>query len=134
MYLVKRTALTGQGVSGVIPQADPMQGASSRSLMTTASPDGKTVTIRLTERFDFSTHRTFRSAYEPHMEPGIHFIIDFAHTEHMDSCALGTLLLLRQHVGGDSATITLTNCKGPILQMLRVAAFPSLFHVEAAAD
>ncbi|MEC9085422.1 MAG: STAS domain-containing protein, partial [Pseudomonadota bacterium] len=62
---------------------------------TRRSDDGKTLTICVEGRFDFSTHQSFRDAYE-HSEPTVsHYVIDLSDTTYLDSSALGMLLLLR---------------------------------------
>ncbi len=100
---------------------------------TSSSPDGKTVTIAVTGRFDFNLHRQFREAYQSHKQEDTEFNVDLAGTEFMDSSALGALLLLREHAGGDAARISLKGCRPPIAKILKIANFQRLFQVEEAA-
>lgn len=93
-------------------------------------PDAKNhqVTIRIDGRFDFSLHREFRDAYRNH--PGdYHYRIDLGSTEYLDSSALGMLLLLREHAGGDRASVELTGARPEVRKLLEVARFDQLFRI-----
>jgi anti-anti-sigma factor len=81
------------------------------ALITRTSSDGKITTIDISGRFDFSMHQEFRQVYEH--DPGGHtqYIINLRQTEYMDSSALGMLLLLREHAGGDRAHIKIMHCQ-----------------------
>ncbi len=103
------------------------------AIKTETSSDGREVTITLTGRFDFNAHRPFRDAYTPHKEPGTRFVIDFGQIEYLDSAALGCLLLLREHAGGDPSRIRLTNCKPTIAKVLEIANFQKLVTIEKTA-
>ena len=63
------------------------------SLSTTVSPDGSTVTIAISGRFDFGIHREFRNAYEKAEVKSANpkYVVDLGGTEYMDSSALGML-------------------------------------------
>ena len=50
--------------------------------------------------------------------------------EYLDSSALGMLLLMREHAGGDHAKIRIVNCRPQIKNILKVANFAKLFTVE----
>ena len=39
-------------------------------------------------------------------------VVDFSKTDYLDSSALGMLLLLREHAGGESSDITISNTSG----------------------
>lgn len=89
------------------------------------------VTISVRGRFDFNLHREFRQAYEQAGKGvvGLHYIIDLSGTDYMDSSALGMLLLLRDHAGGDSAKISLVKCPPTIRGILEIANFSKMFHI-----
>lgn len=91
-----------------------------------ATTNGNTHTIRIQGRFDFSLQSDFRKAYEQ-VSADHKFVLDFAATEYMDSSALGMLLLLRDHAGGDNANIELTNCRSEIKNILEISNFQKLF-------
>lgn len=95
------------------------------------SSDGRSMTIRVTGRFDFSKHSEFRSAYEGE-RPG-QYVVDMHRVEYMDSSALGMLLMLREHAGGDSADIRIENCAQDVKAILKIASFEKLFHIADCA-
>lgn len=95
-----------------------------------ARPDGQSVTITIAGRFDFKVHQEFREAYK-HAPRTTEFVVDMARTDYMDSSALGMLLLLREHLGGDSAKIRIVNCKPDIKNVLSIANFHKLFALAA---
>jgi anti-anti-sigma factor len=103
-------------------------------LTTQVSADGAAVTIAINGRFDFGVHREFRNAYEKAeiKAPHPNYIVDLAGTEYMDSSALGMLLLLREHAGGDSSSVRIVNCRPVIKEILDIANFDKLFTIETA--
>ena len=98
------------------------------SLTTHVAEDGRWTTIKISGRFDFSVHQEFRQAYEQ-ARPDGKFTLDLKQTEYMDSSALGMLLLLREHAGGDAADISLMHCSPTIHKILMTANFDKLFHI-----
>jgi HptB-dependent secretion and biofilm anti anti-sigma factor len=97
------------------------------ALVTRISSDGKAVTVDISGRFDFSMHQEFRQVYE--QDPGgtTQYIINLHQTEYMDSSALGMLLLLREHAGGDRANIKIVHCQPEVKKILTIANFQHLF-------
>ena len=102
------------------------------SLSTQISEDGRTVTISISGRFDFGIHREFRNAYEKAeiTEANPKFVVDLGGTDYMDSSALGMLLLLREHAGGDKSDVAIVNCRPVIKEILDIANFDKLFAIE----
>ena len=98
------------------------------SLSVIESNGGNTVTVKLPGEFDFRLHKEFRAAHKG-VKAGTEFIIDFAQTEHIDSSALGMLLLLREELGNDKANVKLINCREKIKLHLEMASFDLLFKV-----
>ena len=96
------------------------------SITTTASDND--VTISIAGRFDFSLHKDFRDAYRDH-PPSAKYIIDMSKTEYMDSSALGMLLLLREHAGGDKSNIVISGCQPDIKKILTISNFQKLFEI-----
>ncbi len=74
------------------------------------SEDGGELVIRVAGRFDFSAHQEFRDAYESLDEQPDRYRVDMRDASYLDSSALGMLLLLRDHAGGDSASVEIVNC------------------------
>jgi len=90
------------------------------------------VTIRLDGRFDFSTHRDFRAAVEQalHDAAANLIMVDLGGVDYLDSSALGMLLMLRDKVGVAKRTVSLTNCRGSVRQVLDIANFDKLFTID----
>ena len=99
------------------------------SVSATLSDDSMALTITVNGRFDFSKHREFRKAYESSAAKASHFVLDMASVEYMDSSALGMLLILREHAGGDSAQVRIENCGTEIRDILSTANFEKLFDI-----
>jgi len=101
------------------------------SVSSTISDDGKVITISISGRFDFAVQNEFRECYySSGPDDGLKFVIDMANASYMDSSALGMLLMMREHLGGNSANITLSHCTAEIRNILTVANFQSLFKVD----
>lgn len=90
--------------------------------------NGKTITIKVSGRFDFAVQNEFRDCYyDAGPEGNIKFVIDMGSANYMDSSALGMLLMMREYLGGNSADISIVNCSPDIKNILTVANFQSLF-------
>jgi len=96
------------------------------ALTVNESDDGKTVTVRLPNEFDFRAHKEFRDTHK-NPKADVKYILDFSQTEHMDSSAFGMLLLMREELGNDSANVKLVNCRDNIKSLLEMASFHQLF-------
>lgn len=86
--------------------------------------------INVAGRFDFSAHQDFRSAYESLENKPASYAVDMAQTTYLDSSALGMLLLLRDHAGGDHASIRLINCNDDVRKILVISNFGRLFTIQ----
>lgn len=96
------------------------------------SDDGQQLTISVSGRFAFCAHQDFRQAYERAGAPR-RYVVDLRDTEYLDSSALGMLLLLRDHAGGDAADIRIVNCSSDMRRVLSVSNFAQLFQIESPA-
>lgn len=94
----------------------------------TPTPDGGEVTIRITGRFSFDASRRFRDAYRGY-RPDARYIVDLSAVESMDSAALGMLLLLREHAGGDGSRIELRGANPEIGRVLKTVGMNDLFTI-----
>ena len=96
----------------------------------TTAYDSK-ATLRLKGRFQFDSHREFRSAYEPYIEdPAARVVVvDFSGVDYLDSSALGMLLMLRDKAKTSGKTVCLANAKGSVRQVLDIANFGKLFPI-----
>ena len=90
--------------------------------------EGHDVTIRTGERFDYSAHSEFRSAYKD-TPSNANYTVDMSNTSYMDSSALGMLLLLREYAGGDSSSIQISGCNAEIKKILEISNFHKLFDI-----
>ena len=79
------------------------------TVSTAISPDGQKLTISIKGRFDFGRHQEFRESYEKLDRKPESIVVDLKEATYLDSSALGMLLLLRDHAGGDSSDIRVVN-------------------------
>lgn len=97
------------------------------SISTTVA--GKTATINMTGRFDFSVQRDFKEAYAPQLLNDAVSAIDvnLAGVEYLDSSALGMLLMLRERAAAAGKTLKLCRPSAGVAQILEIANFSKLF-------
>ena len=98
------------------------------------SDGGDEVVIRITGNFDFNIHRDFQRAYRNATPVPKVFLVDLAATEHLDSAALGMLLLLRDYcveVGrdGEQPKVELMNANTHVSHILTVSNFDRIFSI-----
>ena len=93
------------------------------------SDDGCELNIGIDGRFDFSSHQDFRKAYEETESSLDKYVVDMNATTYLDSSALGMLLLLRDHAGGDHANIRIINCNEDVKKILTISNFEQLFEI-----
>jgi anti-anti-sigma factor len=91
------------------------------------SAGGDRVTISVAGNFDFDLYDEFRASYAETAGIGVIYMVDLAETKYLDSSALGMLLLLREHAGGDGSNIQIINASCDIRRILDVANFGKLF-------
>jgi anti-anti-sigma factor len=89
-----------------------------------------TLIIKIKGRFDFSSHQNFRDAYEHSNDVVKEYIVDMDDTAYLDSSALGMLLLLRDHAGGDASNISIINCNTSVRKILTISNFEQLFVIQ----
>lgn len=94
------------------------------------SEDRSTLTIQVAGRFDFSSHQEFRKLYESAPVDVKQYVIDMTDATYLDSSALGMLLLLRDHAGGDNASIRIVNSNPDVKKILTISNFGQLFTLE----
>ncbi|MFP4079211.1 MAG: STAS domain-containing protein [Ectothiorhodospira sp.] len=100
------------------------------SIQTQVDEQSNLVTITIGGRFDFAQHKHFRDAYRDIPANTRRYVVDLSEATYLDSSALGMLLLLREHAGGDSARITIRGCSTDVQRVLRIANFDRLFSLE----
>jgi len=99
------------------------------SVESEVSLDGKKLTIAIKGRFDFGSHQLFRDAYERFYKVPQVYIVDLKETTYMDSSALGMLLLLRDHAGGDNSEVQVINSSSDVRKILAISNFDKLFDI-----
>lgn len=98
------------------------------------SATGDAVIIRVAGHFDFNMHREFQRAYRNVAPPPRMFLVDLSATDHLDSAALGMLLLLRDYcieVGreGFQPEVELMNANAHVSHILSVSNFDRIFSI-----
>jgi anti-anti-sigma factor len=95
------------------------------ALICDSDAEGACITLHVSDRFDFSVHRGFHDAClaRPRARS---YVIDLEGVTCMDSSALGMLLLLREHAGGDEADIRVLNDSTELRNTFRVAGLDRL--------
>lgn len=90
--------------------------------------------MTMSGRFDFQTHRDFKEAYTPLVEDGAvrEIEIEMSNIDHLDSSALGMLMLLNERAKVTNKPLILLNPSGVALQALEVAHFNRLFKIRHA--
>ena len=93
----------------------------------TVSDGGGKVTIAVTGKFDFQLYDEFRASYANTAGNGVAYVVDLSATDYLDSSALGMLLLLREHAGGETSNIEISQPSADVRKILDVANFGKLF-------
>ena len=87
------------------------------------------LTIRITGDFDFSMLEQFRQVYTDLDLAQVKIKIDLSQIEHFNSEALGMLLILREHAGGDDARIRIAGCGQDLQRIFQASSFEKLFDI-----
>ena len=93
------------------------------------SQDEKKLTIKIKGRFDFGKHQEFRDAYERQPKRPDSVVVDLKDTTYLDSSALGMLLLLRDHAGGDESDVRVVHASSDVRKILAISIFDKLFAI-----
>lgn len=96
----------------------------------TLGENGEQAVISIDGRFDFSQQQAFRYAYRDLPSGQMHYVVDMKGVSYVDSAALGMLLLLREHAGGDAAQIRISGCTPDVRRVLDIANFARLFDID----
>lgn len=90
---------------------------------------GTELTIYIDGVFDITQYAAFNDSYKNYLDQADRFVIDFRNTTHIDSAALGLMLLLRQKTGAEDSNITLINANEAVQKVLKIAQFQQLFTI-----
>ena len=96
---------------------------------TTIADSGNKIIIAVAGKFDFQLYDEFRASYADTAGTGVAYVVDLSNTEYLDSSALGMLLLLREHAGGETSKIEITQASADVKKILDVANFGKLFDI-----
>ncbi|WP_426204945.1 STAS domain-containing protein [Pseudomonas sp. TWP3-1] len=99
------------------------------SVVTEVSADGQELTISVKGRFDFGRHQEFRESYERLNKKPESIVVDLKEATYLDSSALGMLLLLRDHAGGESSNVRVINSNSDVRKILAISNFDKLFNI-----
>ncbi len=80
-------------------------------------------------QFDLHCHKTFFASYSDVEGEPDSYVVDMARANYLDSSALGMLLLLRDHAGGDDSKVEIVNCNPDVRKILSIASFEQLFQI-----
>ncbi|MDR9750333.1 STAS domain-containing protein [Pseudomonas sp. SZMC_28357] len=94
-----------------------------------AEVSGGKLTISIIGRFDFAKHQEFRESYELLDTKPKSIVVDLRESSYLDSSALGMLLLLRDHAGGDDSDVRLINSSSDVRKILAISNFDKLFDI-----
>lgn len=101
------------------------------SIQSNVSSDGKILTIKIDGRFDATSLDDFRRSYEDVDADAVaQYEVDLSETIHLDSSALGMLLVLRDFAGGDQAEIAIKNCSPEVKKIFAISSFTQLFDIQ----
>lgn len=98
------------------------------TVSSTYSEQDKELTISIHGRFDFAVQKEFRKAYQSH-DADISYRVDLGEVDYMDSSALGMLLLLRKHAGGEQGNVAVAGANNSVRKILDIAKFDKLFNI-----
>lgn len=99
------------------------------SVSSVNTDNGNKINIVVKGRFDFNDHADFRDSYRTYQSRAS-YTLNMRDADYMDSSALGMLLLLREHAGGDDAKILVVGCNSEIKKILSIANFQKLFDIQ----
>jgi anti-anti-sigma factor len=99
------------------------------SLEKELSADGKSMTIKMDEKFDFGKVQDFRMAYNTDNENVTSITIDLSKTEYMDSSALGMLLNMQKSSSPKVTTYKIINCRPQVAKILKISRFDKKFNI-----
>lgn len=94
--------------------------------------DDNLLTIHVSGRFDINVQSEFRAAFESQSKNNLKCVVDLSGVSHMDSSALGMLLLLRDWAGFDGAQIHIVGANQDIMEVLHIANFEKMFAISSA--
>ncbi len=84
------------------------------------------VRIKIHGEFTHKVRKEFRESYYSYPSAAA-YVVDMAEVTMMDSSAMGMLIILRTHAGGDQANVSLVNLSPRLVNLIKIAGFQELF-------
>jgi anti-anti-sigma factor len=100
------------------------------SLERVLSSDGKTLTIVLDDKFDFSKVQEFRDTYSDDIDDVTTVVVDLGNTEYMDSSALGMLLNMQKTLKEQVSEFQIVNSRPSVAKILQISRFDKKFTIK----
>ncbi|MBF0475199.1 MAG: STAS domain-containing protein [Deltaproteobacteria bacterium] len=100
------------------------------TVKTNQSDDGKTLTISLTGRFDYTIYSSFVQAYKDSLKLPSQVVVELAKVECMDASALGMLLVLRAKAIANNTEIVLSHCAPSVKENIQTHGAGRLFKLD----
>jgi HptB-dependent secretion and biofilm anti anti-sigma factor len=94
----------------------------------TYTQDGNIVLVALPQECVYTLRKGFEDVFK-NRGSGVSYRLDFKMTQYVDSGFLGILLLLREHVDGQSDRVEIINASPDVLKMFQTVHFTTLFKV-----
>lgn len=84
------------------------------------------VRIRIHGDFTFKIRKEFREAYYSY-PANTRYVVDMTEVSVMDSSAMGMLMTLRDHAGGDKSDVSLVNLSPRVSSLLKISGLQDMF-------
>lgn len=84
--------------------------------------------VELIGWMDIVTSARFRAAMSKAThKTGANVVLDCGRLDYIDSSAMGTILFWREKLKADQRSIAFANCRGNVLDALKLGGFPRIF-------
>lgn len=90
---------------------------------------GESLTIQVQGTFNFDAQRDFRAAYENVKTAPKRIVVDLGGVEHVDSSALGMLVLMQKKAEADEVPVSIVNCDVHLRRLFEIAHLDSVFEI-----
>ncbi|MDH3354399.1 MAG: STAS domain-containing protein [Chromatiales bacterium] len=89
----------------------------------------KLYSIVMGQDFNYSDYRDFKGAYEKIPVDAEALELNLKNTMHIDSSALGMMLLMNEHVHKQVSHIDVTNSNPNVLKIFEISHFKKIFNI-----
>jgi anti-anti-sigma factor len=87
--------------------------------------------VAISEPFDFALHEEFRAKLDSAISSGSkEIVIDLSFVIHMDSSALGMLIIANKNASAQGAKIKIIGVSADIYEMLQLTQIDKMFEIE----